>query len=720
MKGVKQEEAMIGTFGHPCQARDGHYCDSKEEAAVDDSLYELRIPHERNVYYPSRKYRADWGIPRTNILIEYFGLSERPDYAAKIEKKRQLARDLNIKLVEIDRKDLHAGRVKDILIQEVANALDELPPDSPLVQEQEPLIKEIEKLLSPARCDVILQEEMCQTGEGSTITYFTTTTPSFWLAEAGDKFIAQALEEKRAVEQIVDNYRKEKQKDARRQLEGIKSSAKKLLWRGKKLRERLRDAEIAIDKIEVIPNIIRNWDDLDVNHPLLKRRREITDALQSIEASSKRGFRIIIGKRPGGYVALQPGRFFSHQFKPAIRAATKEQTLEMVVSALREARRKEIDKLRERAIKSLPWPKDLEPEFNKAEEAVASLDRYTWVAEGGRVWWNPFTWFRPLSYTQQLTGEQNPRIDRNLSQLSGVMGGLGFWAEVAATIQAIFKVGAPIVTATGGACALFMALVALTAGSPALVGRFIASCIVALSKRSIAPFIVGSLIIAVILGGLLLFNNPSSKQELPVLRSQPPSAAQEPPISSTPPFPAPIAPPTPPKPPEAKERDKGQEGGSELGSRGTRTSPGEGVLTVGHVPVLGTGVSYINPIFTINLTMQAPISDDLLAVATVGFGSRSTTKQDALGNEVPVTYMIFYSAISAEARLLETLWIGAGAGVGVLNGQFYPDWQKEPTGQFQELVPLLQVNVSWTLGSLMVSLSVAYPIPYTMPLQSSQ
>lgn len=157
-------------------------------------------------------------------------------------------------------------------------------------------------------------------------------------------------------------------------------------------------------------------------------------------------------------------------------------------------------------------------------------------------------------------------------------------------------------------------------------------------------------------------------------------------------------------------------------SDGTATTRMEREIFIRHIPTpfLGVGVSYINPIPIIGLTLQAPVFDDLLVLSTFGFGSRSMTRQDTLGNEVAVTYSIMYGILSCGARLSETSWIGAGAGLGILRGQFYPEWQKDPIGYFEELILLLQANVSWNLGPLMLSLGVAYPAPYTMPLQSAQ
>ena len=80
-KALKEAEIDEGAqrqiIGTRCLAMDGHVCLSLAEKQIDDLLTSLGVPHQREVLYGGRRFRADSIVGDT--VIEYFGLMERPD-----------------------------------------------------------------------------------------------------------------------------------------------------------------------------------------------------------------------------------------------------------------------------------------------------------------------------------------------------------------------------------------------------------------------------------------------------------------------------------------------------------------------------------------------------------------------------------------------------------------------------------------------------------------
>ncbi len=98
------------SVGNEVTAKDGHKCKSLGEKVIDDWLFDHDIPHEKEVCYPFSRMRADWRI--FDAFIEYFGLDTGYDnwlnneYRARIEHKRAICREWNIRLIEIFPNDL--------------------------------------------------------------------------------------------------------------------------------------------------------------------------------------------------------------------------------------------------------------------------------------------------------------------------------------------------------------------------------------------------------------------------------------------------------------------------------------------------------------------------------------------------------------------------------------------------------------------------------------
>lgn len=79
-------------------------CHSLGEKTIDDWLTLNGIEHEREPMYPGTKMRGDFLV--NDAIIEYFGLAGDDDYDKRIEKKRKLAAEGSLILVEIFPKDL--------------------------------------------------------------------------------------------------------------------------------------------------------------------------------------------------------------------------------------------------------------------------------------------------------------------------------------------------------------------------------------------------------------------------------------------------------------------------------------------------------------------------------------------------------------------------------------------------------------------------------------
>lgn len=95
----------IGTnMGRQCTANDGHPCRSIPEKIVDDWLYDNNIPHTLEPHYPEGRFRADWEVDGS--FIEFFGLTHMKSYKLKMERKKIIAKENNIKVIALFYSDL--------------------------------------------------------------------------------------------------------------------------------------------------------------------------------------------------------------------------------------------------------------------------------------------------------------------------------------------------------------------------------------------------------------------------------------------------------------------------------------------------------------------------------------------------------------------------------------------------------------------------------------
>ncbi|CAL67539.1 hypothetical protein [Christiangramia forsetii] len=86
---------------------DGHYVRSRAELLIDDFLYKNGIVHayERKVNIDEDMY-CDFYIPSQKVYIEYWGLEENEKYAFRKKIKQELYKKYNIKLIELNDKDI--------------------------------------------------------------------------------------------------------------------------------------------------------------------------------------------------------------------------------------------------------------------------------------------------------------------------------------------------------------------------------------------------------------------------------------------------------------------------------------------------------------------------------------------------------------------------------------------------------------------------------------
>lgn len=110
LAGILEDGTYQTSRGVRCIAIDGHVCNSLAEKTVDDWLYSHGISHEKEPLYPYHprlnpyKLRADWKVQ--NVLIEYAGLMDEPDYAAKMIAKQEIAEEFGLSLIILQPQDI--------------------------------------------------------------------------------------------------------------------------------------------------------------------------------------------------------------------------------------------------------------------------------------------------------------------------------------------------------------------------------------------------------------------------------------------------------------------------------------------------------------------------------------------------------------------------------------------------------------------------------------
>lgn len=100
------------------QCEDGHYVRSKGEKIIDDWLYHHNIVHayEKSVYMksnPKDVVLSDFYIPKGDVYIEFWGMTDKPDYEARKKYKISLYDKNNYKRIDLE--DSHINRIDDIM-----------------------------------------------------------------------------------------------------------------------------------------------------------------------------------------------------------------------------------------------------------------------------------------------------------------------------------------------------------------------------------------------------------------------------------------------------------------------------------------------------------------------------------------------------------------------------------------------------------------------------
>lgn len=111
-------EGFREKFPPTIRASDGHMVRSRAEAMIDAWLYESRIVHayERLVRVEQKMY-CDFYLPEYDLYIEFWGLEGNLKYKTRKEKKLEIYRQNELKLVEI--KDEHIDNLDDYLMSQL-------------------------------------------------------------------------------------------------------------------------------------------------------------------------------------------------------------------------------------------------------------------------------------------------------------------------------------------------------------------------------------------------------------------------------------------------------------------------------------------------------------------------------------------------------------------------------------------------------------------------
>lgn len=111
-------EGFREKFPPTIRASDGHMVRSRAEAMIDGLFYENRIVHayERLVPVEQTMY-CDFFLPEYDLYIEFWGMESNPKYKARKEKKLEIYRQNELRLIEV--KDEHINNLEDYLISQL-------------------------------------------------------------------------------------------------------------------------------------------------------------------------------------------------------------------------------------------------------------------------------------------------------------------------------------------------------------------------------------------------------------------------------------------------------------------------------------------------------------------------------------------------------------------------------------------------------------------------
>lgn len=96
-------------------AEDGHTVLSTTESIIDNFLFDNNIKHITNKQLLKTKYRFDFYLPEYDTYIEYWGLSEIPQYFEKRQDKEKIYRENNLYCINIEPTDNPVVIIKEHL-----------------------------------------------------------------------------------------------------------------------------------------------------------------------------------------------------------------------------------------------------------------------------------------------------------------------------------------------------------------------------------------------------------------------------------------------------------------------------------------------------------------------------------------------------------------------------------------------------------------------------
>lgn len=127
---MTMSEALAHYLTLPHETLKGHDVKSRGEKLIADVLFEhgVEYHYERNFYWKDDNYRPGFTIPReprSDLIIEYFGLEGNADYDERSEQKRRFWAKRDEAFVELSQSDLaERGRVGFVrlLLREIEKA----------------------------------------------------------------------------------------------------------------------------------------------------------------------------------------------------------------------------------------------------------------------------------------------------------------------------------------------------------------------------------------------------------------------------------------------------------------------------------------------------------------------------------------------------------------------------------------------------------------------
>lgn len=88
-------------------SQDGHRVRSRAELVIDDWLYQHRIVHAYERMLPVEEaIVCDFWLPESRVYIEYWGMEQDPEYAARKREKKSVYQKYEMRLVEVGDQEL--------------------------------------------------------------------------------------------------------------------------------------------------------------------------------------------------------------------------------------------------------------------------------------------------------------------------------------------------------------------------------------------------------------------------------------------------------------------------------------------------------------------------------------------------------------------------------------------------------------------------------------